>query len=438
MTNPPNIIYIHSHDTGRYIQPYGHAIPTPHLAQLAEGGVIFRDHHTAGPTCSPSRAALMTGQLPHQTGMLGLAHRGFSMNDYGKCIPHTLKKAGYTSYLTGMQHIAHTDDEIKAIGYDVVDIAGSKNVATVAHRAAKLIASKPKAPFFIDAGFFETHRKGRDFERTDYKTDPRYIRVPAPLPDNEKTRADMAKFIDSARTYDDGVGIILDAVQTAALAENTVIIATTDHGIAFPGMKCSLTSHGTGIMLIMRGPGVPKGAVSDALSSNIDIFPTLCELTGIAAPEWVEGTSLVPACTGAKVHDEISSEVTYHAAYEPMRSVRTKEYLYIRRFKERSRPVLPNCDDSPSKDIWMAHGWPKAALASEQLYDLTNDPNETADLSADASYAPALADMRARLERIMRRTDDPLLAGTIPLPPGVIMNDEDALQPDTATARTIS
>ncbi|MEK6793316.1 MAG: sulfatase [Spirochaetota bacterium] len=434
----PNIVYIHSHDTGRYIEPYGHAIPTPHLKRLADGGVVFRDHHTAGPTCSPSRAALMTGQFPHQTGMLGLAHRGFSLHDYGKCIPHTLKKSGYASYLLGMQHIAHTDEQIKAIGYDVIDIAGPKNVATVAHRAAKLIASKPKAPFFIDAGFFETHRKGRDFERTDYKTDARYVRVPAPLPDNAVTRADMANFIDSARTYDDGVGIILDAIEKAGLAENTIIIATTDHGIAFPGMKCNLTSHGTGIMLIMRGPGVPSATVSDALSSNIDIYPTICELAGINAPPWLEGASLVPALSGKEVHEEIFSEVTYHAAYEPMRSVRTKEHLYIRRFKERNRPVLPNCDDSPSKDVWMEHGWPRSSLASEQLYDLISDPNETNDRCGDDAYAEIRAAMRARLEKYMKRTDDPLLAPSIPLPMGVIINDEDDLQPDATTAKKIS
>ena len=73
-----NIIYIHSHDTGRYIQPYGHAVETPNLQKLAEQGVLFRQAFTANPTCSPSRAALVTGEAPHSNGMLGLAHRGFS------------------------------------------------------------------------------------------------------------------------------------------------------------------------------------------------------------------------------------------------------------------------------------------------------------------------------------------------------------------------
>ena len=98
----PNILYIHSHDTGRYIQPYGHAVPTPHMQRLAQEGVLFRQNYCAGPTCSPSRAALLTGQSPHSSGMIGLAHRGFSLHDYRQHIVHTLRAAGYRSTLIGV------------------------------------------------------------------------------------------------------------------------------------------------------------------------------------------------------------------------------------------------------------------------------------------------------------------------------------------------
>src|SRR5215467_5443313 len=116
----PNILYLHSHDTGRYIQPYGHAIATPHLQRLAEQGVLFRQAFSAAPTCSPSRAALLTGQAPHSSGMLGLAHRGFALHDYHQHIVHTLRAAGYTSTLIGMQHVAN---DPTVIGYDrIVDV----------------------------------------------------------------------------------------------------------------------------------------------------------------------------------------------------------------------------------------------------------------------------------------------------------------------------
>src|SRR5579884_3672098 len=101
----PNILYIHSHDTGRYLQPYGHPVPTPNLQKLASEGVLFRQAFSAAPTCSPSRASLLTGQCPHRNGMLGLAHRGFAMTDYRRHILYTLRDAGYTSVLAGLQHI---------------------------------------------------------------------------------------------------------------------------------------------------------------------------------------------------------------------------------------------------------------------------------------------------------------------------------------------
>ena len=73
------------------------------------------------------------------------------------------------------------------------------------------------------------------------------------------------------------IGLVLEALERNGLAENTLIICTTDHGIAFPGMKCHLTDRGIGVLLILRGPQIPTGKVCDALVSQIDIFPTLCE-----------------------------------------------------------------------------------------------------------------------------------------------------------------
>ena len=120
--NRPNILYIHSHDTGRYVQPYGHAVATPCLQSLAEEGVLFRQNFCINPTCSPSRAALLTGCYPHENGMTGLAHRGWSLNDYSQHIIHTLRKEGYLSVLAGAQHIASHTGEKRAwqtIGYDM-------------------------------------------------------------------------------------------------------------------------------------------------------------------------------------------------------------------------------------------------------------------------------------------------------------------------------
>ena len=83
------------------------------------------------------------------------------------------------------------------------------------------------------------------------------------------------------------------------------------------------------------------------------------------------------------IHDEIFAEVNYHAAYEPQRAIRTQRWKYIRRYSDRQKPVLPNCDGSPTKDVWLQHGWQDRYVAPEQLYDLIFDPNETHNLVND-------------------------------------------------------
>jgi len=275
----PNILYIHSHDTGRYIQPYGHAIPTPNMQRLAEQGVLFRQNFCSGPTCSPSRAALLTGQCAHSSGMIGLAHRGFALKDYKQHITHILRKVGYHSALSGVQHLAR---DANIIGYDDILTTNSGNKAV--SEAVNFLDNSPSQPFFLSVGFGVTHR---GFPEPGPDEDERYCLPPAPLPDTPRTRRDMAAFKASARIYDQYVGTVLEALDRNGLADNTLVICTTDHGIAFPYMKCNLTDHGIGVMLMMRFPrGFTGGKVVDALVSHIDIFPTICEILDIDKPEW--------------------------------------------------------------------------------------------------------------------------------------------------------
>ena len=422
---PLNILYLHSHDSGRYLQPYGHAVPTPNLKKLATEGVLFRQAFSAAPTCSPSRAALLTGQCPHRNGMLGLAHRGFSMTDYRRHVLYTLRGAGYRSVLAGLQHIAVKPE---AIGYDELLRPRSTHAADVAETAAAFLDRRPSQPFFLDAGFFETHR---EYPSPTPDDDPRYTQPPAPIPDTSAARQDFAAYRASARLLDRGAGLILEALERNGLAENTLVISTTDHGIAFPRMKCNLTDAGWGVSLILRGGPFRGGKVSDAMVSHLDLFPTICELTGAAPPAWLEGRSLLPLIRGEapEIHDEVFAEVTYHASYEPQRAVRTRRFKYVRRFADRTAPVLPNCDDGPTKTVWLDHGWTQQTVAREQLYDLIFDPAEQNNLAADPKNAAALADMRRRLDAWMRRTDDPLLKGPVPAPSGAKVNPVDQVSP---------
>jgi arylsulfatase A-like enzyme len=426
-TAQPNILYIHTHDIGRYVQPYGYDVATPHIQRLAEEGVLFRQAFCANPTCSASRAALLTGMYPHNNGMTGLAHRGWSLNDYSQHIVHTLRAAGYTTALAGVQHVAsHQEGEPwKTIGYDRY-----LGPTPEAHeRAVEYLASAPEQPFFLSVGFSDPHR---EFEPLNWRDDPRYCRPPLPIPDTPETREDMARFMASARTLDAKMGAVFAALDRAGLAENTLVICTADHGIAFPRMKCNLTEGGIGIMLIMRGPGgFTGGRVVDSLVSQIDLFPTLCDLLDIEPPDWLQGVSLMPMIRGeaASVRDEIFAEVNYHAAYEPKRSVRTRRWSYIRRYDDRDGPVLPNCDDGPTKTLWVEHGWADMPPDQEALYDLIFDPIEVNNLAGNPRYADVLEAMRARLDAWMQETDDPLLRGPIPAPEGARVNDPDGASP---------
>lgn len=422
----PNIVYLHSHDSGRYLQPYGHAVPTPNIQKLASQGILFRKAFSAAPTCSPSRASLLTGQCPHSNGMLGLAHRGFSMADYSRHMLHTLGKAGYHSVLAGLQHIASVPE---TIGFDELLRPKNTTAAVVAPLAVEFLNRRPSQPFFLDVGFFETHREYPEPTALD---DPRYLQPPLPLPDTPQTRRDMAGFRASARLLDHGAGLVLDALERNGLAANTLVISTTDHGIAFPRMKCNLTDSGFGVSLILRGPGpFSGGKVSDAMVSHLDVFPTLCDWLELERPAWLEGRSMLPLLRGEEkeLHDEVFAEVNYHASYEPVRAVRTQRFKYIRRYDGRATPVLPNCDDSPSKDLWLEYGWRGRAVPQEELYDLIFDPAEQNNLCADPNSAPALREMRGRLERWMTRTNDPLLKGPVPAPPGAKVNPVNGVSP---------
>jgi N-sulfoglucosamine sulfohydrolase len=429
-STPPNVLYLNSHDTGRYVQPYGTPVPTPNIQWLADQGVMFRNAFSAAPSCSGSRAALLTGTYCHNNGMMGLAHRGFSLYDYDQHIVHTLKAAGYETHLIGEQHVSATPD---VLGYDVVHELDDTHVSSVAPAAIAALEGGIKQPFFMSVGFFETHR---GFFAPSSVRDQVYALPPPFLPDTPEIRRDVASYKASARSLDHGVGSVLNALHEAGLDRNTLVICTTDHGLAFPTAKASMLDRGIGVFLIMRGPGLPAGAAHDELVSQIDIFPTICDVAGIEKPSWLQGRSLVPLVSEEEepgTRSEIFAELTYHAAYEPQRAIRTDRFKYVRRFDDYPYPVLANCDDSPSKDAYLERGWGKRPIARERLHDLFFNPGEGRNSIDDPQYASVAADLRARLEQWMVDTNDPLLNGPVAAPVGARINAQDQVSPNEPT-----
>lgn len=429
MSRLQNIVYIHSHDTGRVVAPYGYPVSTPNLSKLASESVVFEQMFCANPTCSPSRAALLTGQYPHSCGQLGLAHRGFTMPDFGHHLVRYLKTHGYATALSGIQHILapHGPESAARIGYDLY-IGSEKHAES---DASDWLLAGPTQPFFLSCGFRETHRPFPEPDETDREGSP----VAPGYPYDPDLQEDFAAYRKSARVLDEKIGIVLDALDRSGLAKDTIVLCTTDHGIPFPEMKCTLNDAGIGVMAFLRVPGAKPRRV-DALASHVDVFPTLCDLLEIPHPEWLQGTSLLPLIEGTtgSVREQIFAELNFHSALEPIRAVRTERYKLVCRYDKRSKPVLSNIADSASKTFFLEHVWNKTPLSTEALYDLVADPFERENRINDPQLASVLTDLRESLHRWMTETDDPILAGqpgpaVLTPPPGARLNSPDDPSP---------
>jgi arylsulfatase A-like enzyme len=424
-----NVLYLHAHDTGRCVEPFGYPVQTPHLMRLAETGVTLRNCYCANPTCSPSRAALLTGQYPHANGMTGLAHRGFALNQPSQHLAAFLRNtAGYNAYLFGTQHVID-GDRIDETGYEgkLVDTPvperPNDSYAPVARGAADWLRSQPDGPFFLDVGLPKPH-----LYRGPHK-DERWVAPPPGLPNTVETRRHAAQTHAGIEAMDRAMGEVLDALDDSGLADRTVVICTTDHGLAFPDRKCNLTDGGLGVFGFWRVPGLDGGRTVDALTSHVDFYPTLCDVLGVARPDWLQGISLLPLLQGdcASVRDAVYGQINYHAAYQPERCVRTDRYKYIRRFNHRNRRVLSNCDDSESKALLMAHGWGDAEIREEVLYDIVLDPAEKVDLAS--AQPDMLQELRLRLTAWMDEMADPMREGFIEPPVDARINDVDSVSP---------
>ena len=256
-----NILYLHAHDAGRWVQPYGFPIKTPNLMKFAEQGILFRKTFCTTPTCGPSRAALLSGQYPHQVGMFGLpGEQGWEFDDYDKHLVHFLNRLGYETVLAGVQHECDHAD-LSPLEYERILDEGTRPKngefyqETVDH-VERFFAEKQREctrPFFISVGIDEPHRNNLDrpelnvdtksarFSKTRYydpdKLDARYTAPPPWLPDLPEIRRDMRSYVEGVKLMDEYMGRVLYALEQYDLADNTLVILTTDHGIEFAGGK---------------------------------------------------------------------------------------------------------------------------------------------------------------------------------------------------------
>lgn len=427
-----NVLYIHTHDSGRILSPYGYKVPTPELEQFAKESAVFRNAYCAGPTCSPSRAAMLTGTYPHQTGMLGLAQRGFSM-DCSRHLVQYLDRNGYDTVLCGIQH---------EVGWyldlgEAASVIGYKEELTRGHdgyRQEELVdwdkenslevcrwlrSRRHDRPFFLSYGMYATHRRFPD--KPEPGIHPELAVPPYPIPDTKETREDFAGYLASVKSADFCFGQVIRCLKKEGLWDNTIVLFTTDHGMANPFSKCTLFDSGIGVALMLHVPGEGgHGKVIDSLVSHVDVFPTLCDLLQLEKPDYLEGVSLVPLLRGEveEVREDIFAEINFHTSYEPARCVRTRRYKYIRYYDTSYLKInRSNVDESMTKDYFMGRDLEKQKKEREALYDLVYDPGERRNLVTDPEYEGILLDMKNRLEDYEEKTHDPIREGLMEVRP---------------------
>ena len=415
----PNILLVITHDTGQHLHCYGHAsVRTPNLDRLAAEGVRFDHYYCTAPQCSPSRGSIITGRFPHVNGLMGLVNRGWNLPNSEATIPLLLREAGYETRLFGFQHEKRDARDLGCC-YNWISRRGERpTVANIGPQVEAFLRERGSAPadapFFAMVGFSETHRPFDGYGAAE----PASVALPAYLPDDPDVRRDLAQFEGCVAAMDAGVGGILTALAESGLAEETLVIYTTDHGIAFPRAKCNLYDAGIETALLMRWPGgFAGGRVELALLSNVDLLPTLLEVAGAPPPANLDGRTFLGLLTGGEYQPraEIFAEKTWHDKYDPMRAVRTERFKYIRSYDPHRLVDLPLDIQNSISGAAVRDLWPDAR-PPEMLFDLDADPLERRNLADDPAFAAVRADLAARMDAWQARTRDPILDGPVPPP----------------------
>jgi N-sulfoglucosamine sulfohydrolase len=425
MSDRPNILMIHCHDLGQHLGCYG--VPTvqsPNLDAFAAGGVRFQNSFTVCPTCSPSRAVLYTGLYPPRNGVMGMCpgRMKWDLRPEVLHLAQHLRSAGYATAAIGEHHESCSGPE--RCGFDTYDATKPAEPAVDAAIAQLAQLKQQDRPFYLQVGINEPHRLHLPDDENDgfigdhiEPDDELGTWVPGYLKDTPGTREELAELQGAVRHVDTHVGRLLNAVDDLDLRDDTLVIFTTDHGIAMPRSKATLYDPGIEVALMMRLPsrsGWSGGQVVNEMVSNVDVTPTLLELVGVDAAE-LDGKSFAPLLDGRDYEPraEVFAEQTYHGQYDPKRGIRTERHKLFIHFssghtwQDTSQSWRPRSDPVISR---------RAPRPDFELYDLADDPWELTNRADDPELADVQADLLARLGQHLHYTADPILAGPVSSP----------------------
>jgi len=466
----PNILFAISDDQSYpHASAYGYkAIDTPAFGRVARQGVLFHNAFTASPGCSPSRAAILTGRYPWQ-----LEHAGTHASAFpAKYVSYVdlLEQGGYfvgycgKGWGPGNWKISGRDRNPAGPAFKGAKHESPPGISSEDYAAnfQRFLAEKPAdKPFHFWYGASEPHRGFGDGVGTEHGGDPAAVKVPEFLPDTPLVRSDMLDYLFEIEWFDQQLGKMLALLEEAGELENTIIIVTSDNGMAFPRAKANCYEYGIHMPLAVSWPErFPAGREVNDLVSLTDIAPTLLEIAGVEHPSEktgeypMAGRSLSkvlaaeksgqvdPERTAVYSHRERHSSSRWNNLAYPQRCIRTQQYLYIRNFRPERWPAgapqkfgRGSYADPGETELGPMHGgyhdidacpaltllvrgagdpelsrYLHLAVAhrpAEELFDIQEDPACLHNLAGEKDFAPVREELAARLENYLRETGDP-------------------------------
>lgn len=408
----PNILWITSEDNGPHLGAYGDSFATtPNLDALAMRGTLYLNAWANAPVCAPARTTIISGVYPTATGAEHM--RSMVALPPGMLMfPARLREAGY--YCTNN---SKEDYNLQKTG-EVWDESSSR-----AHWKNR----KPGQPFFAVFNITTTHESQIRRRPHDLKHDPKKVPVPAYHPDTPEVREDWAQYYDKMTEMDAQAGKLLDEIQRAGLAEETIIFYYGDHGPGMPRSKRWPYNSGLRVPLIvfvpekfssLRSDEYGAGAQVERLVGFVDFAPTVLSLAGIKPPSYMHGQPFLGKYnTGASEYLH-GFRGRMDERYDLVRSVREDRFIYIRNYMPHRiyGQYLDYMFQTPTTRVWkelydagkleapMTYFWePKPP---EELYDLQDDPDEVNNLAGSKEHEAVLKRLRKAHEQFVFETRD--------------------------------
>ena len=417
----PNILWISCEDINPRLGCYGDKVAdTPNLDKLADEGMRFDHCFTSSPVCAPVRSGIITGMWPTTIGTHNMrtSHVGRTKElptpyqtcppSHVKAFPEFLRAAGY--YCTNN---SKTDYQFADFSYTPISIWDeSSPQAHWKNRPNK------DQPFFAVFNDTRTH-ESKTWQEPE-KTDPAAVEVPPYYPDTLPVRKSIARLYDQIHKMDTTAGELLKELEDEGVADNTIVFFWGDHGDGLPRGKRWPYDSGTRIPLIIKWPGIIRpGSVNKDLVSSIDFGPTVLSMAGVDIPAWMQGRAFLGGQQGEPRLYVFSHRDRFDESYDMIRSVRDKQYRYVRNYYTQTPYVqwIPYRNNSPIMQellrLQAEDGlnetqqlWFRASRPAEELYDCQADPHHINNLADDPAYADILQRLSEVLDEWRLETGD--------------------------------